>query len=154
MRDDGRDWLSDWHEIQIEAGSVRDLASALQTEVYTNLQPHTERLFGRYAPGVAFGAKSPSADLHTVRAKYRECLTGTVDQLAAYINASTILLDAAIEIASRYQSADALASANVQDIDDVMNNSIRVVDGPVYGDVPDPEQHDHPEKRRPRAGGI
>jgi hypothetical protein len=147
MRDDERDWLSDWHEIQIEAGSVREWASALRTEVNTNLQPHTERLFGRYAPGVAFGAKNPSAGLHAVRAKYRECLTGTVDQLAAYINASTILVGTAIEIASRYQTADALAQANVQDIDDALNHSISVAAGPEYG-------AGAPSNGHPRAGGI
>jgi hypothetical protein len=151
MRGDDRDWLSDWHEIQIEAGSVRDLASALQTEVSINLQPHTERLFGRYAPGVTFGTKNPSPDLHTVRKKYGECLTGTVDQLAAYINASTILLDTAIEIASRYETADALAQANVQDVDDALNHSISIARGPEYGYVRDPD-NDH--RQHPQAGGI
>jgi hypothetical protein len=152
MHDDERDWLGDWRGIQIEAGSVRQLASDLRTEVYSNLQPHATRLFGRYSPGVAFGAKNPSDDLHAARTKYHECLTGTVDQLAAYINASSILLDAAIEIATRYQTADALAGATVQDIDDAFNNSILVANGPVYGYVPDPDPQSH--RHQPRAGGI
>jgi hypothetical protein len=147
MRGDERDWLSDWHEIQIETGSVHELASALRTEVYTNLQPHTERLFGRYAPGVTFGTKNPSADLQAVREKYRDCLVGTVDQLAAYINASTVLMDAAIEIASRYRTADALAQADVKDIDEVMNHSISVALGPEYGAGSASNGH-------PRSGGI
>jgi hypothetical protein len=143
--DEGVDWLADWRAIRVDADSVRQLASDLQSEVYENLRPHTERLFEGYGAGVAFGARNPGGDLHAVRSRYHDCLAATVDQLAAYINVSSVLLDAVIEISTRYQSADALAAASVQDIGAILSDSIVVAGGPVYGYVAGQDN---------RAGGM
>jgi hypothetical protein len=126
MRRDESDWLASWQAIQVDTASVQQLAAALSTEVYGNFAPHTEWVFQGYAPGVAFGARNPSLDLHAVRSRYADCLQTTVDQLAAYIDASSVLVAAAVEIAFRYRTVDELAAASVQDVDAVLTNALAV----------------------------
>jgi hypothetical protein len=124
MRHDEPDWLAGWQEIQVDAASVQQLASTLAAEVHGNLAPQVDRVFQGYAPGTTFGRKSPSVELHAVRKKYNDCLTGTVEQLAAYTRASLILVAAATEIAFRYRTADDLAAASVRDVESILSNAI------------------------------
>ncbi len=118
------DWLAGWQEIQVDAASVQQLASALSAEVHGNLGPQVDRVFQGYAPGTTFGRNSPSVELHAVRKRYNDCLTGTVEQLAAYTRASLILVAAATEIAFRYRTADELAAASVQDVESILSNAL------------------------------
>jgi len=117
-------WLADWRAIQVDTGSVQQLATALVTEVHGNLEPHVGAVYQGYAVGTAFGTKNPSVELHAVRRRYNDCLTGTVDQLAAYVEASSILVAAATEIALRYRTADELAAADVAAIDGVLSDAV------------------------------
>jgi hypothetical protein len=133
VRQDQPDWLADWCAIHVDGASVQQLASALQTEVRGNLAPHTDRLFQGYAPGAAFGTRNPSLDLHAVRVRYRDCLQATVDQLAAYIDASSVLVAAATEIAFRYRTVDELAAACVQDVDAVLSQAMAFQQAPDFG---------------------
>jgi hypothetical protein len=130
MPHDGSGWLDDWQAIEVDTGSVQRLAAALETEVRGNLEPHIGRVYQGYSYGTAFGTRSPSLELHAVRERYKDCLKGTVDQLAAYVEASTILVAAAAEIAIRYRTVDELASATVADVDRVLSKAV-VAAGPI-----------------------
>ena len=48
-------WLADWRAIQVDTGSVQQLATALVTEVHGNLEPHVGAVYQGYAVGTAFG---------------------------------------------------------------------------------------------------
>lgn len=124
VRRDEPDWLAGWREIQVDVASVQQLAAALSAEVRGGLAPQVDRVFQGYAPGTTFGRKNPSLELHAVRKKYNDCLTGTVEQLAAYTRASLILVAAATEIAFRYRSADELAAAKAEDIESILSTAL------------------------------
>lgn len=123
----GPRWLDEWHAIQVDAGSVQQLAAALSAEVHGTLEPDVGRVYDGYAPGTTFGRASPSAELLAIRARYNDCLHDTVAQLAAYVETSSILVAAAIEIAFRYRTADELAAARVEDIDRVLSQALLAV---------------------------
>jgi hypothetical protein len=133
MPHDPAGWLADWQTIQVDAASVQQLASALFAEVHGSLAPHTERVFRGYAPGATFGGRSPSLDLLAVRLRYRDSLQATVEQLAAYIEASSVLVAAATEIAFRYRNVDELAAARVEDVDQVLANALAAQQGLDFG---------------------
>jgi hypothetical protein len=115
MRQDDRD-SANWQEIRVDLASLQQLTDALSAEVSYHLRPSVSQVFDQYEGGACFGVKSPSADLHAARRKYVDCLADTVDRLAAYVNESSRLVDAASEILSRYQSNDALASMSLDEL--------------------------------------
>jgi len=117
-------WLADWQAIEVDAAAGRQLAATLQCEVHGNLEAHVREVYQGYAAGTTFGTKDPRVDLPAVGRRYQECLAGTVDQLAAYVEASSILVAAASEIALRYRTADELAAANVTDIDNMLSDAV------------------------------
>jgi hypothetical protein len=108
--------LTGWSGIEADLTSLRQLAAQLRAEVDASLQPRTQEAFTPLAAGAAFGVRSPSADLHSVREKYTDCLSATVDQLVDQIDTSARLAAVVSEIADRYGSADALASATLADL--------------------------------------
>jgi hypothetical protein len=124
MRHHDGTWLDEWQAIEVDAGSVRQLAAALVTETQGNLEPGVGRVYEGYAPGTTFGRSIPSVELHAVRARYNDCLEDTVAQLAAYVAASSVLVAAAIEIAFRYRSVDELAGARIEDIDQILSRAL------------------------------
>lgn len=117
-------WLDGWHAIQVDAGSVQQLAATLSAEVDGNLEPNVGRAYAGFAPGTTFGGRSPSLELTAVRVRYNGCLQDTVAQLAAYVEASSVLVAAAVEIAFRYRTSDELAAARVEDIDQVLSHAV------------------------------
>lgn len=127
MPHDGSGWLDDWRAIQVDIGSVQQLATSLVTEVKGNLEPNVDRVNAGYASGTTFGGKSPSLELQAVRQKYHDCLNATVAQLAAYVEASSFLVAAAVEIAFRYRTTDELARASMADIDSVLSDAVQAV---------------------------
>src|SRR5512138_3383417 len=106
----GDSFLAGWQGIEVDLRSLGDLAGALEQEVQSNLRPYAEQVSDTYATGVNFGLKNPSMDVADVKRFYRECLDATVQQLASYVNASTILVEAARKVAAMYQGADAGSS--------------------------------------------
>jgi hypothetical protein len=131
MPHDGSGWLDDWRAIQVDIGSVQQLATNLVTEVKGNLEPNVDRVYAGYASGTTFGGKSPSLELQAIRQKYDDCLKATVAQLAAYVEASSILVAAAVEIAFRYRTTDELAAASMADIDGVLSDAVQAVQSSV-----------------------
>jgi hypothetical protein len=55
--------------IRVDTGSVQQLATAPIREVHGNLEPHVGQVYEGYTAGTAFGRRSPSAELHGVRAR-------------------------------------------------------------------------------------
>jgi hypothetical protein len=127
MRDPQPDpgaWLRDYHEIRVHIDGLHSFAGAVEDEVEGNFRPHTTRLFATYAEGVPFGGSNPSADVHAVKLKYHDCLTGVTETMTNYINASKILVSAIQMAAARYADADALARANSQDVDNLLGQAV------------------------------
>ncbi len=115
MRRDERSG-DDWQEIRADLRSLQQLTDQFSGEVSVNLRPAVLQLFDQYQLGGGFGVRSPSVDVHAVRSKYSDCLRETVDRLAKYVMESERLVDVATVILTRYQTADALASASIDDI--------------------------------------
>jgi hypothetical protein len=112
-----------WPQIQADLRSLQQLTEQLSDEVSYRLHPAVSQLFDQYQTGVGFGAKTPSADIHAVKRKYYDCLCETMDRLAKYVIESGRLVDVANVIVARYQSADALASASLDEINQVFLSS-------------------------------
>ena len=114
-----------WHGFEVNPGSLQQLKDALSAELSYNLRPSAARLFDQYQGGACFGSRSPSVDVHAVKSKYVECLQATVDRLAAYMQESSLLVEAAGEILARYRTTDALAAASLDDIGELLTASIQ-----------------------------
>lgn len=120
---DAPGWLGGWHGFEADLATLGDLARSVDAEVTANIRPRTERLMTTYATGVTFGAKSPGGDVGVARQKYHDCLTATVAQLAAYVNAAGILTQAAHQVIDAYAGADALAVASSREVRLALTNA-------------------------------
>jgi hypothetical protein len=118
-------WLSDYKAIDVHPDDLHSFAGAVDAEMEGNFRPHTNQLFSTYEGGVPFGAHNPSGELHAAKVRYHECLTAVTETMASYVNASKILVDAITKIARRYSDADAMAHANVQDAENVLNQAVQ-----------------------------
>lgn len=120
--------------IQVDTQAVTDFATAMRTGVQGNIAPNGDRLASTFATGVQFGVGNPSVDVHALIAKYHQCLEAINDQLYTYEMYAKVLVDAADQISSNYQNADALAKASIADItallDQAITNSSRPNPGP------------------------
>jgi hypothetical protein len=106
--------------IEVNPHALHSFGVALGGEVHGNVKPHAQRLTITFADGVAFGAHNPSADLQAAASAYHDCLAGVTQQLAAVVDAVTVLADSAQTIASRYATSDALAHAKANDVLNVL----------------------------------
>jgi hypothetical protein len=122
--DDSPAWLRDYKSINVDIDGLHTFAGAVEDEIEGNFQPHAGRLFSTYADGVPFGAGNPSGELHAAKLKYHDCLTGVTETMAAYINASKILVTAIQAAAVKYADADALAHAHAQDVEQILGQAI------------------------------
>jgi hypothetical protein len=115
-RDDGGSGTSDWVTIQVNLADLAAVADSIEAAVNANLRPHADKVSWTYRCGATFGNLHPSNDLTAARRKYQDCLDATVAQLGAFVQASTILVNAARQVVERYGTADALAAASALDV--------------------------------------
>ncbi len=128
LSDDSPRWLSGYRAIEVDPSGLDRFAGAIEGEVEGNFRPHTHDLFTVYELGVRFGAGHVSADVLAAREKHHQCLQGAADQLASYIKASHILIQAARQIAKNYGDADAMAAARAKEIDHTLSAAIVLAD--------------------------
>ena len=122
--DDSPTWLRDYESIEVDTSGLDQFAGSVNAEVEGNFEPHTQRLFRAYELGVTFGFGNESGNVQAARNKHRDALTATGESMAAYINASRILIEAIRRAAEEYASADALSSARARDVEGILGQAI------------------------------
>jgi hypothetical protein len=116
--------LRDYEKIEVELKSLTDFAGSVDGAVDRNFAPRTGGLQNVYACGVRFGFGHPSGNVRAAALKYSDALEMIARQIAAYIDASKILADAARKAAERYGSADAMSAAQSKDVEKLLGEAI------------------------------
>lgn len=110
--------------IDIDTRSLGSFATLVEDDLTGTVRPNTDRLLATFSGGVGFGVRNPGEDVRTAVAAYYDCLVSTTQQLAAYVNAATILIDAARQITTEYASTDALAGASTAKVTEALTAAI------------------------------
>jgi hypothetical protein len=127
MSHDGGDppaWLGDGTGIMVDLDALSGVADTMQSELAGNLVPSAQHVSRQYGAGVRFGVTTPSLDVHAAMRQYRTCVDQMNEQLNSYIQASGTLIDVARRILDRYATADALAKASANDVDNAFAEAL------------------------------
>lgn len=119
--------------ISVDTQALTDFAAAMRSGVQGTITPNGDRLASSFATGVQFGADNPSTDVKALIAKYRQCLDAISAQLYTYEIWAKVLVEAAEQIGSNYQSADALAKTSIADVTTLFNQAVTDVYRPGSG---------------------
>jgi hypothetical protein len=105
-------------QIRIDIGGLREFAAAVRSHVDESLRGQVRQTYTVYEQGVGFGsALAHSGDIQAARVRYHDCLTAMSAALADQLSEAEAMVMAAEEVAHRYATADAMASASSADID-------------------------------------
>lgn len=110
--------------ISVDTQAVTDFATAMRTGVQGTIAPNGDRLASSFAVGPQFGTDNPSVDVKALIIKYRQCLEAISAQLYTYEVWAKVLVDAAEQISSNYQNADALAKTSIADVMRMFNQAV------------------------------
>src|SRR5689334_10288282 len=83
------------------------------TEIAPNEVDRSRRQFDQ---GVTFGVRNASGSVHVAKANYAEALRLSLANLAEFVNAATILADAAERAAADFRAVDGRSAAAIDDI--------------------------------------
>jgi hypothetical protein len=100
--------------VEVDVDGLDDFRTLLSRELDANLRPGADGVQHDYALGVGFGARNPGDGVQAAAGKYRDCLQGSMANLAAYIDAAEILVDAIGRVSTKYRDTDA-ASARINE---------------------------------------
>lgn len=125
--------------IHVDARELDHFAQSVDSETTARFQPAVQELFGFFAVGTTFGGFTASEEVLAARLKHHDALVSITQSMAGFVNASRIMADAVADIRTRYASADALAAADVNVIDGLLNGAVAraqsEVDAPYVGPV-------------------
>jgi hypothetical protein len=110
--------------VDVDVQGLDDFARLLRTELDANFKPVSDRITMEHRAGVTFGSGIRSGEVAAARAAYDQCLGRAAQNLAAYVTASEILIDAASKIAKSYRDADALSAARLSAIDAALAQAV------------------------------
>ena len=109
--------------VDVDVQGLDDFAQLLRTELDANFKPVSERIIMEHQAGVTFGERNASGEIQAVRHAYGHCLGRAMQNLQAYINASEILIAAAVKIAASYREADALSAAKLASVESLLGQA-------------------------------
>jgi hypothetical protein len=98
--------------IEADLASLEQFRSFVSRELHTNLRPAAQDIGRDHSRGVGFGYRNAGNHVQSARQRYHESLTASTTNLAAYIDASEMLIDAIGRIVAGYRDTDALSAAN------------------------------------------
>jgi hypothetical protein len=110
--------------VDVDIQGLDDFRDLLRSELDANFKPVTERVIMEHRAGVTFGARNASGEMQAVRLTYAHCLGRAMQNLAAYVEASEILIAAAARIAGSYRRTDELAAANIRTIESALKSAV------------------------------
>jgi hypothetical protein len=96
--------------IDVDLHGLDDFRALLARELDANLRPTADGIAADHRQGVGFGARNVGGGVQLARRRYHESLVTSTANLAAYIDASEILIEAIRRIIANYREVD-LASA-------------------------------------------
>lgn len=103
--------------VDVDVSELDRFAGSVEGELRANFEPQAIGLMKTYQVGSHFGVGHESLDVQAARSRYTACLQVAVNQLAAYANATQILIDAARTVAANYRGADAMTAANMAEVE-------------------------------------
>ena len=116
--DDTSGWLADYRPVEVDLSTLAQFAKALRDEVDLNFRPHAARLIDALDPGAdPFESRDGFFELMAAWNQYGFCRDRAIQLLVAYANATEQLATAADLVAQRYRDTDALAAAQLSDIE-------------------------------------
>jgi hypothetical protein len=80
---------------------------------------------GEYELGTPFGILTHSPQVDSARSKHNECINEASKTLAAYVNASKVLVAAIERIRQNYASSDALAAGDGRVVTETLNQALK-----------------------------
>jgi hypothetical protein len=110
--------------IDVDVSGLDKFAGSIEGELRANFEPQAIGLMRTYQTGSYFGMGHESSDVQAARERYTVCLQVAVNQLAAYANATQILIEAARTVAARYRGTDAMTAANMADVQSALNQAV------------------------------
>lgn len=114
---DGRAAPTGERALRVDLAGLSDLARVVRADTDVTLRPESARVRTALAPGVCFGAHSASGYVYAAKQRYRDSLVRATALLSQYLRATDILAAAAERVATEYAHADALAAAQMSDVE-------------------------------------
>jgi hypothetical protein len=96
--------------VEVDLHGLDDFRSLVARELDSNLRPAVEGVCVEHRQGVGFGARIAAGEVQVARLRYHTCLASAMANMAAYVEASEVLISALRTISRNYSDAD-LASA-------------------------------------------
>jgi hypothetical protein len=96
--------------VEVDLRGLDDFRRLVAHELDGNLRPAVDGISAEHRQGVGFGTRIAGGEVQVARLRYHACLNSAVANMAAYIDASEVLISALRRIAREYADAD-LASA-------------------------------------------
>lgn len=112
MRTDGNDGglpsiPLDLTHVEVDVAGLVDFRTLLALELDANLRPAAARVKRDHGMGVGFGERNAGTQVTAARRQYAECLRAATANLAGYVAAAEVLIDAMRRVSDAYLDADA-----------------------------------------------
>jgi hypothetical protein len=103
----------DLRHVQVDVESLEDFRAVLGRELDVNLRPNVLNIQRDHGLGVGFGVRNPGGRIQAARQRYHRALVAATVNLAGYVAAAEVLIDAIRRVAAAYRDADAASAARV-----------------------------------------
>jgi hypothetical protein len=115
--DAGSPWIDTLEWVQVDLAGLHDFAETLRSDVEGHLRVQADGVIVEHSTGVPFGwGTAVSGSVAQIQQRYRDCLVGGAEALMSYIERAEAMIAGALEVATRYGDADALARAKVEEV--------------------------------------
>jgi hypothetical protein len=110
--------------IEVDVDGLRDFRDFLVRELDTNLRPGVDAIRNDQAMGARFGIGHAGAQVQAARLHYADVLRAASGNLAQYVVAAEILIEAIRIVTINYTDADLAAAANSAKVYDELVNAL------------------------------
>jgi hypothetical protein len=110
--------------IEVDVDGLRDFRDFLVRELDTNLRPGVDAIRNDHAMGARFGIGHAGAQVQAARLHYADVLRAAAENLAQYVVAAEILIEAIRIVTINYTEADLIAAANSTKVYDDLTNAL------------------------------
>lgn len=101
-------WLS---PVEVDLAGLDDFRTLVGRELDGNLRPAADGIVADHRRGVGFGDRTIGSSIQTARLKYHETLSTSTTNLAAYVEAAEILIEAIRRVLRNYRDSDLTSAA-------------------------------------------
>jgi hypothetical protein len=114
-------------QVEVDVDGLTDFRTFLGRELDANLRPGAAGIANDHSLGVRFGADNQGVLVGAARERYFQSLAAATANLAAYIEAAEIIIEAVRRVSTAYGEADLSAAATSDRLHHELNQAFIAV---------------------------